>query len=306
MQATRNHAGFHGTTQANGAIFVAKPDGYWKYDSEKHPFIAHPRMYFNTKAAYMRPGEYYFGTHGKDDDHIGKRISDGAYAVVILKEPDSVLEMVRSFCCKAAGDSDNIMVARLDQVYNPTVHRELTMFDSNAMVPSRVRKGLNLDTLNDTPVPLVDHISPALLAYRAVDCVTEMLDTLKQFQENDPRIVCTDITDILYETVEKPTKKGSESFKQLKGEYNVGFASLEVDANYQGKDTIKTAPVTLTLSIDLLNRNSLKRLETTDPKVTLITWRETEEAFRYATVVQSGDDIGIWAGYYSNLRIVSK
>jgi ribonuclease HI len=306
IQSMRNRSGFNKDAQQYSSVSTEKAEGYWKYDSERHPFIALPRMYFNTKEEYMREGEYYFGTHGKDDDHVGKRISDGAYSVVILKEKDHVLEMVRSFCCRYAEDGDNIMFARLDQLYNPTIHRELTLFNDNAMVPVKntSRGRLSLETTG--AVPLVDHVDPPLLAYRAVDCVTEMLGNLQQFLANDPRLVRTDITDILYETVEKPTKKGTESFLQLKAEYNVGFASLNVVANYQLDDSVQTAPVTLTLGIDLLTRNSLKRLETTSPKVTLITWAESADAFRYATVIQSGEDVGIWAGYYSNLRIVSK
>lgn len=303
MQSMRNAAKMLPDSTKSGTLTTTKADGYWKYDTDRHPFIAHPNMYFNTQIDYARAGEYYFGTHGKDDDTLGKRIPEGSYAVVVLESPDPMLEMARQFSCRHNGNEDSIAFLRLSQAYRPDVHRELTFFQEHAMVPAKTKR-IDLETLAGEP--LVTVMNPAMLARRAVDSITEMLETLKHFTEDNPRIVRTDITSILYETAEKPTKKGNEAFMQLKPEYNVGFASLVVDANYQGVDVVETAPVTLTLGIDLLGRNSLKRLETTNPKVTLITWLESVGAFRYATVIQSGNDIGIWAGYYSNLRIVAK
>ena len=303
MLATRNGTSFNKEGQKFSMMNVDKADGYWKYDSERHPFIANPRMYYNTHPDLQKTGEYYFGNHGKDDDLIGKRMSDGAYAVVLLDTPDPILELVRAFSCRQAMGSDSIVFARLDQLYNPTIHREISLFEENALVSAKTT-GLNLESLGREP--LVTDVDPPRLVTRVVDCVEDMLVTLKKFVDKHPSIITTDITGILYETAEKPDKKTGEFVMQLKPEYNVGFASMEVEANYQGKEAVEQAPVTLTLSIDLLGRNSLKRLESTNPKVTLITWLEADDAFRYATVIQSGKDIGIWAGYYSNLRIVTK
>lgn len=303
MQAMRNYTKLLPDSSKQGTMTIAKAEGYWKYDTERHPFIAHPNMYFNTQEDYARAGEYYFGTHGKDDDTLGKRIPEGSYAVVLLETPDPMLEMVRKFSCIYNSNEDSIAFLRLSQAFRPDIHRELTLFGEHAMQPTR---GKNFDLESLSEEPLVTVMNPAMLARRAVDSITEMLDTLRKFTENDPMIIKTDITNILYETAEKPTKKGNEAFMQLKPEYNVGFAALEVIAAYQGDTAVQSAPVTLTLGIDLLGRNSLKRLETTNPKVTLITWLESKDAFRYATVIQSGKDIGIWAGYYSNLRIVAK
>jgi hypothetical protein len=86
--------------------------------------------------------------------------------------------------------------------------------------------------------------------------------------------------------------------------YNVGFAALELDVNYKSDDGILAAPVILTLGIDLLDRNALKKLEIYNPKVTIISWLEAPGVFRYATVIEANEDVGIWAGCYSNLRIV--
>jgi hypothetical protein len=140
---------------------------------------------------------------------------------------------------------------------------------------------------------------------RAVESVELLMQRLNQYLAKDPEIAVTDLTDILYEKSQKVVKKETIDICTLNPKYNVGFAALEVNANYKTDEGIASAPVTLTLGIDLIDRNALKRLETSHPKVSLISWLEAPHIFRYATVIETADDIGIWAGLYSNVRIVT-
>ena len=39
-------------------------------------------------------------------------------------------------------------------------------------------------------------------------------------------------------------------------------------------------------------------------KVRVITWPESAHAIRYAVVVETADDVGIWSGIYSNLLLL--
>jgi hypothetical protein len=59
------------------------------------------------------------------------------------------------------------------------------------------------------------------------------------------------------------------------------------------------------MGIDLLDRNSLRKLEELNPKVTVVTWKTGDNVFQYATVIEAGDDIGIWASVNSNIRVVT-
>jgi ribonuclease HI len=279
-------------------------EGYWKYDSEKHPMIANRRMYFNTMKEYLRPGEYYLGEHGKEDDLLGKRIADGAFSVVILATPDPILEMVRNHQSVLAKSTDTLMMARLDHLYRPSTHEQLMKYGAAAMVQSSPYR-LDLACLDEEP--LTRELRPPKLAMRAVENVSLLAEKLYQFLDGNKLLIETDITPILYETTVKTDKKGEVSTSmKLKTEYNVGFAAMDVEANYTNPTgEIVTAPITLTLGIDLLDRNHLKRLEELNPKVSLITWLEAPNVFRYATVIVAGQDRGIWAGFYSNLRIVT-
>lgn len=289
-------------------ITMSDAEGYWKYDSEKHPFIAMPRMYFNTCVEYIRPGEYYL-SNGKEEEHPGKRVADGAYAVVKLQQPDAVLEMVRTHQSNLAENIMALASARLDFVYRPDIHKKLSMHGPLVMVQDDPRR---LDTFDlhsldkdKQKEPITREHKPAHLAMRAVESIEMLMQRLNQYLNQDAEIVVTDLTDILYEKSQKVVKKETVDICTLNPKYNVGFAALPVDANYKTDEGIGQASVTLTLGIDLLDRNALKRLESSHPKVSLISWLEAPHIFRYATVIEAGGDIGIWAGVYSNVRIVT-
>ena len=287
-----------------GQITTSLPEGYWGYEPARHPFLNNRRMYFNTLAGGCVPGVYYMGEHGKDDELLGKRISDGAYSVVFLSEPDPVVELIRKYQSTMADEIDSICMIRLDQLYKPETHQELTTYGLNA-VYQRDPKRLDLHCLDKSP--LTRELDPPRLAMRAVESVSELSDRLQQYLDKHPGIVTTDLTGVFYEITTKTPKKGEPSTAmKLKSEYNVGFAALQVDANYAGADgAVASAVITMTLGIDLLDRNALKRLESHNPKVTLITWSEAPGVFRYATVIETDKDKGIWAGAYSNLRVVA-
>jgi ribonuclease HI len=289
-------------------------DGYWNYDNEKHPFISLPRCYFNTMPGYQVRGEYYLGNHGKEDDMLGKRMADGCYAVVRLKKAEEAIETVRNYSSQLAEGLDTIVMIRLDQLYSANTHEEVLSYGRLAMPRAKSYK-LDLNCLDIDPSirnerkPLTRHMEPARLAMRAVEWLSDLIERLDHYQKRDANafdFVCTDLTPILYETKEKPNgKKGDIVLTtELREQFGVGFAKLEVQANYQVEGGVAQVPVTLVLGMDLLHRNSLKRLEKMAPKVTLITWLESPRAFRYATVIEVGEDIGIWASVYSNLRVV--
>jgi hypothetical protein len=296
---------------------VLKYIRYWKYDSERHPFVSQQRMYFNTLKEYCKPGEYYLGNHGTEDDMLGKRMSDGCYSVVRLKTPDPAIETVRDYTLELAEGMDTIVMIRIDQLFSTNTHKEVSSYGKIAM-PRAKRSRLDLNCLEEEPgagkdeggdrkrKPLTREFRPPKLAMRAVESVSDLIEKLELYLAKDPRIVTTDLTGILYETKEKPVGKKGEvvSSTELQERFVVGFAALEVQANYQVGEGTGQAGISLMMGMDILNRNSLKRLEKSNPKVTLITWLESSQAFRYATVIEADGDIGIWAGVYGNQRLI--
>jgi ribonuclease HI len=306
-----------GTGEFRNEITTKVADGYWKYDNEKHAMVAQPRMYFNTLPEYQKSGEYYLGNHGTEDDMLGKRMSDGCYSVVRLKEPDAAMEQVRIYTSALAEGLDTIVMVRLDQLFSANTHKEVTTYGPVAMPRAKPYR-LDLNCLEEEPgggfdeggrrkrKPLTREFRPPKLAMRAVESISDLIEKLDMYLSADPKIITTDLTGILYETKSKPVgKKGDVVLStELQERFVVGFAALEVQANYQVGEGTGQASITLVLGMDLLNRNSLKRLERSQPKVTLITWLESSKAFRYATVIEADGDVGIWAGVYGNQRMI--
>lgn len=290
--------------EAKHSIEVTAAEGYWKYDADKHPFLNLRFMYMNSNAAHNTIGEYYIGNTSNETDQIGKRVADGAFGLVRLEKPDPVVEMLRARQIAMAGMIDLLVLIRLEYLFRSDVHQRITTHGDVVMIQENPRK---LDLVDLNQEPFTKELYPPKIAWRAVEAIAELSQKLDAFLAKDPGIVVTDLTSILYETSVKTDKKGvTTTSMKLRPEFSVGFASLPVEANYANGETIASASIILTLGIDMLDRNSLKRLEDKLPKVSLITWLEAPQAFRYATVVEAAGDKGIWAGVHSNLRIVQQ
>lgn len=276
-------------------------EGYWKNNVEKHPFVSARRMYFNTVASSFVAGEYYMGDHGKDDELLGKKVSDGALCVIQLKEPDSVLETLRNYEAEIANGEDFLVMARLDKVYTPEMYDLLSNYGGRILTrPDLSRLDLNCPDKD----PLIKQLKPARIAMRSVTELIQLQNLLNRFKDKDANIESLDITDILYNTKVVEKKGITTTSMELKPEYNTGFASLPVDFKTTTEDKNYEINLILTLGIDMLDRNAFKRLESLNPKITLIVWKEAATVLRYATVVEAQGSYGIWAGVYSNMRFI--
>jgi ribonuclease HI len=306
------------------AVEASPPEGFHKYATEKHPFLAHRRCYFNTLSGSNRPGEYYLGDHGKDDEQQGKRISDASCSVVRIEEPDTVLEMIRNYQATVSRSADILYLAYLDRIFSADIHQDLNTYGEMVIEPLfSQRTDLTIKRGKDVVVALTHEQNPPRISWRVIDSLTLLSDVLDQFLNEGKEIVSTEITEVIYEQLskapkaKKKVKKGDEVQEtiveeplevetKLRAMFNVGCPSIKVQGQYRFGTEIVKSDFTLSTGIDILDRNSLKRLEEKNPKVYLITWNEGENIFRYATVVTAGKDVGIWAGVHSNLRVLAK
>ena len=283
---------------------ITRAAKYWKFESVEHnPLIANSRLFFNTIPEYIKPGEYFLGDTDKDDDTYGARTSDGAYSVVLLNEPDSVLELIRKYQSKIALNVDAIIMARLDAIYRPNVYNDIITYGELAF--NKINKyRLDLFALSknndgyDYKEPLTYEFNPPRLCMRAVENISKIAILLNRYLDNDVDLITTDITNILYEQIDK------KGIKKLKSIYNVGYSALKTNINYKSINDVSNISITLTLGIDLLNRNGLKKIESLNPKVTIITWLDAPEIIRYATIIEIDSGKAIYCGTYSNRRII--
>jgi ribonuclease HI len=311
------------------AITVTGPDGYWKSDVERHPFLNLPYVLFTTDRQRWVPNKYYQVTTAKEVEQIGRRARDGSFAIVELDQASPVIDTVMNAHAELEEDVHLIIAIDNNAIHRGEMHDFIIEHGSYALRRRKPHRD-DLEALDKTLVSYQQ--APALLSYRAIDKLEEynlVFEAMKAgVQEIDGvQIVQTDLTSILYDTSVKQKKKGKgkvepevaveagiEQFivnpediiMTLKSEYKVGFAKLDVQANYRDEDEVKQLPLSIMLGIDLLDRNSLKRLETMLPKVTLLTWRSDDLYFNYATFIKTdiGNNVGLWSGIYTNQRII--
>lgn len=279
---------------------VTPGKGYWRYDTERHPFLMSNNLYFLGSEAHIVKGLYYIGDHGRDDAMIGTRSVEGSFSVVVLDEPETLLESIRtqvSDLVKARDEpSPPLMIGRLSQVYRPDFHQLATKFDTAALYPQSATHVSLMSVTNGKEV--VTDLRPALQGYRVLDAMESLHEILHQYTNGKKEYIETDITSALFE----PTIVRKKPSLKLKDEFTTGFQRLEVAVNYDIGKGVEQTNIILITDSSIPSRNSLKRIEGLNPQVKVLTWRESEEVFRYATLIKIDGAVGIWAGLYSNYR----
>lgn len=288
-------------------LSVTPAEGYWTPKVDVHPMVTLPRWYFNTSVD-IRPDEkgrytYHFGTHGKDDDFVGKPVSDAAFGIVKIHETLPAFEAVRQYHNQVVENGlIRVAVARTDYINSPVINRLLSGYGSRYLTQENNKPDSYMYLpMAKKPVQVGRELSPAKTSYNLIDTMQALEEKLNAYEAGkDKGVEVTDITDLLYETISK--SKGKTETKLLPTVTNV-VKSLPIDVNHPINDT--PFPIALTLGVDMPSRNELSRLAKTDPKVTVITWRESPYAFRAATVIETSLGIGIWSGFYANIHLVT-
>lgn len=276
-------------------ITYTSPEGYWKTDINKHPFFSHKRMYFNTLRNSHIPGEYYIGDHGKEDDMLGKKMSDGSYGVIQLKQPDPVVEYIRDQQTFITGDEDAIVMIRLDELFKSSTYKYIENYGKCSFTRPNPNR-LDLRTIEKEP--LTRELRPPMLAMRAIESLSVLKSILIDYKNNVQEGYTTiDITDSFYNKEIIVKKKESIVKCTLKPNINSTFTSLDLNVKLNNSD----CKVIITLGIDMPGRNTLKSIESENVKISLVMWKQSEEAYRFAIVIENGEDYGVWAGFYSNI-----
>jgi ribonuclease HI len=284
---------------------ISEAKGFWSSKSERNRMLSHPNWYFpaySTKAP-TAPGErhtYYVGTIRENIELIGKPIADASFAVLFLKERDPVLDIV------IAGTEDmhvgrpqGVMIAYLDQIFKPATYEEFQSFGRDLLIKDRRNRRL----MTKDKKLVLHEADPPGLSFRLMDHLGLLEDRLRDYLKADPanHIRTTDVTDLIYEQTETKNKVTVK----LKSTITSGTRSMKVLGKYRSdKGEDKELSIVLTLAQDLPDRNTLAALAVEGVKVSLLTWPESARAVRFAIVIESNGDVGIWAGPYSNLQML--
>lgn len=302
---------------------ISPAKGFWTRKTERSRMLNQPHWYFhalNRDGIQTADGRfvYYSGFSGKggaqkdgDDkkevdpiELFGKRVSDARFSIAYLKNPDPVMEHLRETCIEMAqGRYLGLMVGELRNILASNHYLDIEEFGTKLLKRDHSRLRLSNPLSADNDVLLTREIRPARLAYMAIDTINALERVLQQHieQPNQGAMRSTDITDILYETDDSKKKQ----VVKLKSHISNTSRSLDVKAGYAVRaDDHKDFTLKLTLGLDLPDRNTLAALASEGVKAWVVTWPESSEAIRYATIIESEGDIGLWCAAYSNLQLI--
>lgn len=206
------------------------------------------------------------------------------------------------------------MVAQLDRIFEKDVYRYINAYGKYCMMESE--KGLNnVVFLDKSPITMQQY--PMGQMMRALDILAYIEGFLDDFETADknvfkfntifggPMKYMTDITPMIYNKIEK--KRGKEVVEQyeIKKEFSTSHCASLLEVEVMTHEGMRKVKFPLLMGLDSPNRNQLKRLEETKPNVYLITWSESVRSLRYACIIESAGDIGIWSNFFADRIMLS-
>ena len=286
-------------------FITSEAKGYWKVNVVYNKFLNFKHLYFNSVSNQNSPGLYYLAKPGNDETQVGKKTPDMSYAVVHLNKPDPIIESIRQRQCDVADDVNAIILLRLEKVFSPLAYPYLSTHGGSATIQTS-KHNLSLSFLDDNPITV--ELNPAGLSLRAIE-VFYMLELLLEayrhpLEEPNLKYTITNVTNHFYD-IETKDKKGVISYiYKLKTSFVTGFKSIIIPLSIQQPTGVIDVKIPLVLGLDLVSRNDLKHLETTNPKISLITWKESSNYIRYATIIHNTDGVGVWSNTFANALII--
>lgn len=269
--------------------------------------LMHSKWYFstNTDKQISKDGRsvYLFGIH-TENDLYGKRVSDACNSVTFLKEENKVLESLRDKQ-NSVGDEYSVPIyGRFDAIRSsktyPDLYRDGTDYLQVGMtIPTLTTVAGNILTEPARPLGL------AFIGMETLDHLTsrleEHLDPSFLKGKKKSEMLSVDVTDKFYVTEEDA--KGKVKLTPSKAILdNAKF--LTVSAKWKSGKRTGNKDVVLTIGMDSPTKNMLNAMSKDKPTIKVITWPESKQTIRYAIVVETEDDVALYASAYSNLCLV--
>lgn len=284
---------------------ITDAKGYWSNKVSYNKLLNHPYWYFNTHVGGPLKSPdgrvvYFVGDHGTEDEFIGKKVSEAGFAVLYCKESDPVLDCLAAYQDELdKGEFSNVIVGRLSNILSAANYADIQSNGTNFLhTPNYGRN----DICTATDVLLTRELRPPLTAFRLAENLSTLEEVLRNHlgAEQSISLVKTDITSLFYaedKTAKKPVTK-------LAPTITTATKKLDVVVAYDTGVKKGEFKIPVTFGLDVGIRNLMSGIAEQSPTVTVVTWRESDQAFRYGIVIETTDDVGIWASIYSNICLL--
>lgn len=288
----------------------SQPIGYFSTKGDYNRMLSLPIGYFMTLDPVPRTPDgryvYYSGTYGKvkETDQDGKRSAGHTFSVVYLKEPEPIFEVVReeqNKLYRTLPQQSDVVRVYQSKLFSSKVYDDFKMVASGVKIPQLYRAVSNKNDLYYVDDEIITSVaSPALLAFRSVQYLQTLDSLLQDFIAGKEYLTITDVTDMVYSIEEVKNKE------VIKLTQHIGAPSkaIKLPVRYKVKDDIETTTLLLTQVLDLPDRNALSALAQKKMKISVVTYRESDVAFRWAVVIEADGEIGIWSTIHSNLKLL--
>ena len=286
----------------DGTTYYFKPKDYTEPKRDRHPLMSLKRMYINRERERNTPGLYMMADPGKDDNLIGKPISEAVFSIIKMKEPVELIESILDAQGRYLQDFNITMMIKMDDVYTPDAFRTITAHGEHCMYKDIKRSNVVLPGNR----PMTIERTPVGITMRAIDAINGLetimthhaglVDGTITEESNHLQMKIHDLTPELYSTVESRSPKDNGTKTVFTSDIAVGQKDLSIKLELDDKEI----SMLLKLGLDIPDRNALKRLETSNPTVHVITWRDSSVSFRYASVISCDEGCAIWSNYYAD------
>lgn len=269
--------------------------------------LMHAKWYFTTNTGKLTSKDgrnvYMFGVHSENELY-GKRVSDASNSVVFLKEENKVLESLRTKQDEVADEYIAPIYGKFDTIRSSKVYPEIYHNGCDYL-----QVGLRTPTLSTVNEQvLTEPARPTGLAFIGLETLDHLTTRLEEYldpktntSKKGSEMVITDVTDKFY--VSDTDSKGKVKLIPSK-EISDNAKFLTIAAGWKSGKRSGTKDVVLTIGMDAPTKNMLNAMSKENPTIKVVTWPESKQTIRYAVVVETEDDVGLYASAYSNLCLV--
>jgi len=274
--------------RANFNIYIGDSD-FWK-DPVVDADLYHFKQLFSFYPDVVTADRSYYGLNYKKESEIGKKMSYVSYTILKTKETNKVIFDTIKTIRDVLGESYVPYIIRLKELLNKNILRDYLRYKDDYLILSN-NKYLTIKTIQGEEV--ARELYPAGLSNIVQDKFLDYEKELHEYFKDDKvlPIDYIDITDMLYT-------------KDAKGK-NILKKDIKND-KFIIKTSYEKTKINLVMKYDLPPRNTLRRLESKDPKAILMVTDKGGMIEYKILILLNNDDVILTVNAYSNKLIKKK